>query len=689
MKKKAIIAALLALVALTGQAKVFKTFKAPQAVTCVNVSPGELKASEVVMTDTATTVRFTMEYPKGKSFRFAKTCYLADEDGNRYALRSAEGLKLNEWVNSPESGATDFTMHFEPMPKQVKVFDFIEGDEQGAFMLLGIHDRKTSVEIATTQSLLAANPCTLPADWLATDTIVIRGRIEGYDAGQFGFTAMECYLYDETAKDNGTQMMDISPDGSFEKRILLSYPMRLQFSPSEQPKVAIDDMRIFARPGDTVDISVRKNGQGRYECVYNSGSSKDVERWLKSSLLKQPLTSPLSRFKGTFAEANQIAATAWQTMMYRLQTESRRNHFTPLETRLALAEMQAAFALSYLDYAMYHEDDVVKMGFREGDGFYTEILDSAEWKAMLDPKTYAVLHDIDFDNPLLLLNNDAYFLINRIQFSRYVRYYKYAGVLNKYGFYEGTMENEKSILANTLAALHGIMGDGRDNLILQLCIYNDIMGNFNNWRNYEEDIPEMLADTTITEEIRQKRYANDPTLSRMYPLYLAALTHPYVHQKAEQFHADKMAQAELTMPLPDTPEADLIRRLCAKYPGRYLVFDFWGMGCGPCRVAIQQSKDKRAEIAKRDDVKLVFIAAERTAEGSEAYHKYVAEWLAGEETVCLSNADFRRLQELFRFSGIPHHETITPDCRRVRDDLRVSGFYNFDYELENVKEKLK
>ena len=164
MNKKTIITALLALVALTGEAKVLKTMKAPQAVTCVNVSPGELKANKVVMTDTATTVRFTMEYPKGQSFRFAKTCYLADEDGNRYALRSAEGLKLNEWVNSPESGATDFTMHFEPMPKQVKVFDFIEGDGQGAFMLLGIHDRKTPLEIATTQSLLAANPYTLPAD---------------------------------------------------------------------------------------------------------------------------------------------------------------------------------------------------------------------------------------------------------------------------------------------------------------------------------------------------------------------------------------------------------------------------------------------------------------------------------------------------------------------------------------------
>lgn len=77
-----------------------------------------------------------------------------------------------------------------------------------------------------------------------------------------------------------------------------------------------------------------------------------------------------------------------------------------------------------------------------------------------------------------------------------------------------------------------------------------------------------------------------------------------------------------------------------------------------------------------------------TAEGSDAYKAYVAEWLAGEETVCLTNQDFARLQELFQFNGIPHYETITPDCRRVRDDLQIQGFYNFDYELKRLKEKL-
>ena len=67
----------------------------------------------------------------------------------------------------------------------------------------------------------------------------------------------------------------------------------------------------------------------------------------------------------------------------------------------------------------------------------------------------------------------------------------------------------------------------------------------------------------------------------------------------------------------------------------------------------------------------------------------MAEWLANEETVCVTNDDFTRLQELFRFNGIPHYETITPDSRRVRDDLRIDGYDNFDYELERLKEKIK
>ena len=684
---KPITTILLAFVTMTGQAKIYKTIKEPEAMACVNVYNGELKAREVIMTDTATTVRFTMEYEKGKNFRFVSTSYLMDEDGNRYPLRSVEGLKVDDWVQSPESGMTDFTMHFEPLSKRTLVFDFIEGDVPRAFELLGIHDKKTKLKVPTMQELADANPWTVPEDWFKTDTITIRGRIEGYDAEQFGFTSLECYFEDVFEKDDATLVLDIVPDGSFCKKFLASNPIMESFYTMES-KVGFERIPFFACPGETIDITVKKNGRGQYECIYNNGSSHDVERWLRSYEQFDRLVYPLHVFKGTLAEANQKAEAIWQNMLYRFQSVNRREHFTPMEVQLALADMQVNYAYAYLDYFMNRKYDLMKQEMRDGV-YYTDITDTVEWKAIHDEANYTILHRVDFDNPLLFAGNHFSTLLNRVQYAEPVRERQYSSMMDENGVYEDNVKNNQKKLTIGLAALRDFMGTDHDNLMAQLCTYKDLLDNFNYWRNEEEAIPRILANTTMTEAERKQGVEDMATLSKMYPFYLASFTHPYFRQKAEQFYAYKMAQTELATPLPDAPMADLIRNLSAKFPGKFLIIDFWGMGCGPCRSAIQSSKQKRAEIAKRDDVKLVFIAEERTAEGSESYHKYVSEWLADEETLCVTYSDFARLQEMFQFNGIPHYETITPDCRRVRDDLQLHGFYNFDYELKKLMERLK
>ena len=686
--KKTFIIALLTLISMTGQAKTFKTIKAPEAMACANVFQGELKASGVIMTDTVTTIHFTMQYPKGQYFRFVKGSYIKDEDGNRYSLRSAEDIALDTWVQSPESGVTEFTMHFEPMPKHVQIFDFIEGDGRNAFMLLGIHDKGTAIKAPTLQQFYANNLYTLPADWLKTDSITIRGHIEGYDAERFGFTAMESYVYDVTKKNNGTLLIEIEPDGTFEKQILLSYPMKLSFYASEESKVGFYEIPFFARPGETIDISVRPNEQGRYECFYTNGSSHDVERWLKSDLRLQELSRTLNTFEGNFNEANLMADQIWQNMLNRIDMISRRDHFTPMEVHLALGEMQSIYALALMDYAMYHEDRLSPWQENE-DGSWTQLVkDSVELQTVRDINNYKALQRINFDNPLLLLSHDFFFTINRIQFASPVRKVQRDVMEDEHGNYNYDLTNRKLSIEKGNAMLVEMTGK-RNNLTAQLCMLNDMQRSFDLWRQNEMMIPVFMADTTLTKEKCDSIAANSETVSNMYPLYLSMFTNPYIRQKAEQFCQEQMAQKELATPLPEGPGAEIIRDVLAKYPGRYVMIDFWGMGCGPCRAAIQSSKALRAEIAKRDDVKLIFIAGERTTEGSEAYKKYVAEWLAGEDAVCVTNADFRRLQELLEFSGIPHYETFTPDGRRVREDIQLHGLHNFDFEMQSLKERLK
>ena len=685
MNKKTIITILLAIVAMAGNAKTFKTIKNPVAM-AHNIYGGELKAREVIFRDTATTVHFTIDYPKGQWFSINSTSFLMDEDGNRYPLRSAEGITLNKYGES--MGPTDFVLHFEPMPKRVQVFDYREGDGTGAFKLLGIHDKKYKIKFPTMQELADANPWTVPADWFKTDTVTIQGRIEDFNAEQFGFDMLHCYYKDEFEKEDAVQVLNIAPDGTFCKKFKISYPFRQLFW-TKDAKTQFDEIPFFARPGETIDITVKKDKQGRYVCVYNSGSSHDVERWLRSGDDYGDVFRPLSSFKGKLEEANSQAESVWQNAMYRLQAVSRREHYTPMEMQLALADIQANFIERYLSYIDNYASDLVKYEERDGK-WNAEVLDSVEYEKIYDAKNYHPLHRIDFDNPLLLANQDFHFTLNHIQFANYVRNRQYKGLMDENGGMEVTFKNFSTALSNYLAALRDLMGTDKNNMMVQLCAYKHMLSDFDNWLD-EDFITQWLsaADTTDIEARKKEILENRPTRNKMLPLYLATFTNPYIHQKAEQFCAYKKSQTNLATPLPDAPMADLIRSLCAKYPGKILMIDFWGMGCGPCRAAIQSSKDKRAEIAKRDDVKLIFIAGERTTEGSDAYKQYVAEWLSNEETVCVTNADFARLQELFRFNGIPHYETITPDCRRVRDDLRIDGYDNFDYELQRLKEKLK
>ena len=636
VNKKNIITILLALATMAGQAKTFKTIKNPVAMACVNVANGELKAREVIFRDTATTVHFTMEYSKGQSFQFVSSSYLMDEDGNRYPLRSAEGLKLNTWVQSPESGITEFTMHFEPLPKKMQIFDFIEGDGTRAFKLLGIHDKKTKLKVPTMQEFADANPWTVPDDWFKTDTITVKGRIEGYDTEQFGFTSMECFFQNVFEKDDATQVLDIAPNGTFYKKFQASYPVCQRFYTLES-KVGFSEIPFFARPCETIDITVRKDDNGRYVCVYNNGSSRDAARWLRTREEITDVISPLVLFEGTFDEGNSLADKVWQNAMYRLQTVSRREHYTPMEMQLALAYVQTRFVYYYMSYAMNRRYALMKQN------------ESAEWQDLADAKSYYHLRHFDFDDPLLFASSDFPYLLNRIQYAQPAMRALFS-----------TAGQQR--LDNYYAVLREMLGSKANTLIAQLCLYQQMLTESRRWQTDKESKYAMVSNT---------------------------FTHPYVKAKADEFYSRTMAQTELATPIPDAPMADLIRSLCAKYPGKILMIDFWGMGCGPCRGAIQASKELRAEIAKRDDVKLIFIAGEHTTEGSDAYKKYVAEWLADEETVCVTNADFARLQELFRFNGIPHYETITPDCRRVRDDLRIDGYQNFASELTRLKERLK
>lgn len=624
--------------------------KNPDALGCLNVTGGELRVREVMFADTATTVRFTIDYPAGHSFRISDTCYLLDEKDRRYPLRSAEGLSVNTWVISPASVTTDFTLHFEPLPRRTRVFDFIEYDGQGAFMVLGIHDRRHKLRLPTMDELARANAYAVPADWFTTDSVTLCGRIEDYTARADMPTAFEGYCNNAFSKEDMAMVTDIQPDGTFVKRWKVDYPMWQAFR-LDKALPGMAWLNIYVRPGDTINVTLRRGDDGQYRCIYHDGSCQEVKRWLSSDLLFSGIASRMYDFKGTPGEAGALAEKLWRLILYRL-TVAARNGFTPMEMQLAMADAQVNFATNVMDYAL---NKMFLMGSE------STAIDSLERDTLTGTEFYArLLSRIDFDNPLLTASNSFDVLLNRMQYA-----WPVVAAIQKQvsrvisGDEKEFSDNEKAELDIRYATLRAMMGEQENSLVAQLCNYQSMLGSYSLWR-------EMGGDSVL-------------------PYCLESFTHEAVRRHAEDYHAYRQSYTEPATPLPEGQPAELIRSLLARYPGRYLLIDFWGMGCGPCRSTIQSSKELRAEVAKRDDVKLVFIAGEETAEGSKAYHNYVKEWLADEETICISNTEFSRLQEYFRFNGIPHYETITPDGRRVNEEYRMGGFYNFDFDMERLK----
>lgn len=111
----------------------------------------ELIISKVVFGDDETTLYMTVKGYPGEGYTYAKETYL-QADGKSYPMQSVDGLVPGQFKIMGKSRTDSIVFHFEPLPKDTKSFDIIEGRMPGAFNIFGIHQfDANSLKIAGTQ----------------------------------------------------------------------------------------------------------------------------------------------------------------------------------------------------------------------------------------------------------------------------------------------------------------------------------------------------------------------------------------------------------------------------------------------------------------------------------------------------------------------------------------------------------
>lgn len=238
-------------------------FKCPESLYSTHEN---LKIEKVVFSDTATVLVCAYEGRIDSKLQWAPTTVLSDKDCQVYPLKQVIWDKESEKMYLSNTKRTDFRLIFAPMPDNTTIFDLIEGTNQGAFCLYGIHDVKTPLKIPTGKEDGEIQEAMDDGSLTGKRISVIRGKIEGYSRDK-GYGVATClYRALEKSEDMPGTCVCIREDGSFDVELFLDHPLWAEISTgANRPLIP-----FYISPGDTLGITVKGYDEGTMVLEYET-----------------------------------------------------------------------------------------------------------------------------------------------------------------------------------------------------------------------------------------------------------------------------------------------------------------------------------------------------------------------------------------------------------------------------------
>ena len=512
---------------------------------------------------------------------------------------------------------------------------------QGAFNIYGVHEEGKAPQVPEEREPFVMTP-ELERQFFTADTACVRGRIEGYSRSQ-GYSTMLYNRCEPTTGERVPLVVDIREDGTFEFRFWAWHPVEgvLLIEGKDFRKW----LNFYAVPGQTTEMVIQANGS--VSCASAPSGPFGRKRSLEHGV-SELCAYPYDEFSAVsdslvFKDFTENAMRRMRERLRAVDYVAWRFGYTPWECHLAECQTRLAYGMAVFDYEMnQHFSLDWKMAQEEIN---------KKMAPYRDPANYRFLREMPCNDVSVWVLRDLDIFLNRYEFS---------SVMRSPAVLTGSMEPDSVAKEDAvmMAVDTAIQGADKPSLLGRLVVLRALSSDLG--RHYSE-APSMY------DSIYQNR--------------LAYMNREVLLEQARRRNT-------LTYALPDTEGGNLLRRLTEKYRGKYVLIDFWGMFCGPCRSGIERSKPMREALRNHSDVDFLFISTE--GEGPEEnYRKYVDEHLSGEDVVQVSRDDFNRLMELFNFLGIPHYETLDRMGNVVRSGLHYASEEQFRLHLENLKQQLE
>ena len=313
-------------------------------------SNGEYVLDRVELRDTATILMFHTERTATDKRVVSPNVWILDSQGRRYALKSADGIEIEHLTHLPEPGRMDFTLNFEPLPKEETVFDIIDYQAYD-FLHYGVYNSKKTKKTVLTQSLPESQEV---ADSWQADTVTIIGQIVKYDRARDMWMVKTEFAPIKRNDGIFHNRAWVKPEGTF---ILRYYADRPALADLQAKGLRVP---YYAIPGDTLYLEIEQRG-GKWELTkVQSAKGYDTHE----SLLKA-LTWHLS-YEDFFWENNKRMTQQefFQTIeQWQKEWEGVLNYLsakyslTPWENHLTHERMRMVFDRYRMAYVYTREND--------------------------------------------------------------------------------------------------------------------------------------------------------------------------------------------------------------------------------------------------------------------------------------------------------------------------------------------
>lgn len=518
----------------------------------------------VELTDTATVLHVNADFSMSSWIRISSKGYL-QADGKRYALKGSDGFSLDTEVPRPENMDSAFRLFFEPLPRHIASFDYIEADDcPGCFRLYGVNLQSPGKSASKepyqptgvpAEVLQIAPMDSVPAPIFEVGETTINVHILGYkpEWGSelnlyvdqlFGFQEPHSAQVDA---ETGTATLRFMLYGSATAIVRFGNNYGcFWIAPNDTTDVWFDPMRYYAR--DILD--------------YRSQRFK----------IPFPVVHPYLYTTGKYADMN--------------QTLSRRS-----------------------DYDLNYIMDVrrfVTHGISADE--YTQTL-IEEYKFVSD--SVARLDDSPLmkDYWQLLLKQQTLYAI---VFADYLREMRYRYDHDNYDW-DYKVEGIDSIRPEHVASVCSLFDINDPKLLMPVRQQEYISALSSPLVKGKKGI---FSDIIRTMDLHRK--AVDGNLSQEDLDSVKALGTPFLLQTFEKKYEIQQQQlAEMQVATiettPDVPDEELLDAILAPYKGKIVLVDFWNTWCGPCRMALKAIEPLKDEL-KSDQLVWLYIADESSPE---------------------------------------------------------------------------